>query len=135
MEEQAHQTQHKNRKGYITLLNIFLAIVVASQIRVWQAGPFSGYFFMQTFMSLALLTLGAYGILKWKEFVGIEKFSPFVAISLGVIFWYGYWPILTNSLTIIFLVVGSIIARRFPALFVVNIILSFIALSNLLRLI
>ncbi len=82
-----------NRKRYIIFLNIFLAIIVASQVRVWQAGPFSGYFFMQTFMGLVLLCLGAYGIFRWNKYGIIKRALIITLVAIGVAIFFEYEPV------------------------------------------
>ena len=126
MEEQNHQTHEvpksSNRKGYIILLNIFLAIIVASQVRVWQAGPFSGYLFMQTFMGFFFLVFGFFKALNWKIFAGsygdydliarrLKAYAyayPAIELGLGAAFLLNYQPIAINSATLALMTVGAL---------------------------
>ena len=108
-------------RGYIILLNIFLAIIVASQVRVWQAGLFSGYFFMQTFMGLSLIVLGVYQVLLRKDLKNIELLYPAIEIFLGTVFLYEFIPVLVNSMTIAVMVASEIMIRRFRIFLFVNI--------------
>ena len=123
-----------NKKGYIILLNIFLALIVASQIRVWRAGPFSGYFFLQTFVGLALIVLGVYQTLRRKELKNIELPYPAIEIFLGAAFLYEFMPVLVNSVTIAVMAAGAVMMRRLRMFLFVNIILGIMALMTLLRL-
>lgn len=87
-----------NRRSYVILLNIFLALIVTSQIRVWYAGPFSGYFFMQTLMGLALLCLGAYGIFRWKKYGIIKRALIIILVGIGVAILFEYEPVVSYLL-------------------------------------
>lgn len=122
MEEHAHQTQPSNHRGYIILLNIFLAIIVASQVRVWQAGLFSGYFFMQTFMGLFFLVFGSFKAINWKVFAlsygdydliarrsKIYAYAyPAIELGLGTAFLLDYQPIIINSITLALMIIGAV---------------------------
>ena len=98
-EHQNHETpatqpkQASNKRGYIILLNIFLAIIVASQVRVWQAGPFSGYLFSLTFIGLALVCLGAYGAVGWDKLSTVRKLLVLAEIGIGLALIFEYEPV------------------------------------------
>ena len=87
-----------SRRSYITLLNIFLTIVVASQVRVWYAGPFSGYLFTQTFIGLAILCLGAYGIFRWNKYGVIKKIFVIALICVSLAILFEYEPVVSYLL-------------------------------------
>ena len=87
-----------NKRGYIILFNIFLALIIASQVRVWHAGPFNGYLFMQTFMGLALTILGVYGSFQWNR-SGITKRTLTIAlVCIGVAILFEYEPVVSYLL-------------------------------------
>ncbi len=85
--------KQSNRRGYIVFLNIILALIVASQIRAWYAGPYSGYFFMQTFLGLALLCLGAFGAVGWGKSGIVRKLLVLAEIGIGLAILFEYEPI------------------------------------------
>ena len=88
----------KEMKRYINLLNIFLALVIASQLRVWLSGPFSGYLFTQTFIGLAILCLGAYGIFRWNKYGVIKKIFVIALICASVAILFEYEPVVSYLL-------------------------------------
>ena len=83
----------ENKGGYIILLNIFLVIIIATQVRVWQTGPFSGYFFIQTFLGLALLCLGAFGAIRWRKLGTVRKLLVLAEIGMGLAIMFEYEPV------------------------------------------
>lgn len=131
MEQTEHQNHEapaapankaSNRKGYIALFNIFLAIVVASQVRVWYAGPFNTYIFMQTFMGLFFLVFGSFKAVNWKIFARsygdydlvarrLKAYAyayPAIELGLGTAFLFNYHPVTVNALTLILVTVGAV---------------------------
>ena len=120
--QETHLNPSSNRKGYIILLNIFLALIVASQIRVWQAGPYSGYVFMQTFMGFWFLVFGFFKALNWKVFAmaygdydliarrsKIYAYAyPAIELSLGAVFLLNYQPIAVNSTALALMAVSAV---------------------------
>ena len=109
-------------KGYIILLNIFLAIIAASQVRVWQTGPFNSYLFMQTFMGFFFLVFGFFKALNWKVFAQsygdydliakrLRAYGyayPAIELGLGAAFVLNYQPIAINSATLALMIVGAL---------------------------
>lgn len=75
------------------ILNAALVLIIASQLRVWRSGSFSGYLFFLTFIGLALVCLGAYGAIGWGKLGVVRKLVVLAEIGVGLAIIFEYEPI------------------------------------------
>lgn len=116
-----HSIQKHTLKDFLPLIAILVVITIFTAF-MWHTATNPDLMFgMNMFMAGFFLIFGAFKLLKWKGFVMAYKeydvlakkstmyayLYPLIEIVLGLAYFFAWYPLFTNIVTLIIMLIGS----------------------------
>lgn len=117
-----NKPEPQDARGYLPIIVIVSIMLLSAGAGQWALGRWDGLVFMRQFMGLFLVTFAMFKLFDVRGFAdGFQMYDlignhvrtyalayPFIELGIGLASLANLYPILTNSILLMFMVIGAI---------------------------